>query len=102
MLNGVIGERTELLEPVLYVSKRFELSYYRNEVIHIFVDESFVCCALYACLKERGQVLPERKVNKQLLIERVRFLSQVLKLEFIFSPGKVEDNTEKVLKELEV
>lgn len=41
MLKGVVSVRTDLLEPVLYPAKRYELSYYRNELIHIFLDEGF-------------------------------------------------------------
>lgn len=38
-MHGLVGVRNELLEPVIYVIKRFELSYYRNELIHLFLND---------------------------------------------------------------
>jgi hypothetical protein len=41
ILKDLIGERNakEVIEPTFYGIKRFELSYYRNQVIHLFVEE---------------------------------------------------------------
>lgn len=41
ILKDLIGQRTgkEVIEPTFYGIKRFELSYYRNQVIHLFVEE---------------------------------------------------------------
>ena len=101
VLGGIVGERN-LLEPILYATKRFELSYYRNEVMHIFVEEAVLCCSLYASQKERGNTIPEKRVPAPVLLEHVSFLSQLLKFEFIFPAGKVTENTEKTVKLLEV
>ena len=43
VLSGLVGVHKDLLEPVYYVTKRFELSYYRNELIHLFL----VDCTLF-------------------------------------------------------
>ena len=37
--KDLIGHRTDLLESVYYPVNRFELSFYRNNVIHLFVPE---------------------------------------------------------------
>jgi glycerol-3-phosphate O-acyltransferase len=39
VLSDLIGHRFDTLERVYYPMKRFELSYYRNQVIHLFVPE---------------------------------------------------------------
>lgn len=92
----------DLLEPVLYATKRFELSYYRNEVMHIFVEEAALCCSLYSCQKEKGNAIPEKPIKLEVLLEQVKFLSQLLKFEFIFSAGGAQANTEKTIHRLEV
>ena len=41
MLRDLVSVRTDLLEPVFYPKKRFELSLYRNQVIHLFISEGW-------------------------------------------------------------
>lgn len=99
MLGGLVGER-DLLEPVLYANKRYELSYYRNEVMHIFVEEAVLCCAIYACQKEKGHAMPNTVIQFRVLYEHVRFLSQLFKFEFIFASGRLVENIEKAFNYL--
>lgn len=47
VLKDLIGEHKGLIEPTYYPANRFELSFYRNQVIHLFVSESMLCAALY-------------------------------------------------------
>ena len=42
VLGELVGHRMDILEPVFYPIKRFTLSYYRNQVIHLFVHEGFL------------------------------------------------------------
>ena len=39
VLGELIIQRKDLLETVFYPDKRFELSLYRNQVIHLFISE---------------------------------------------------------------
>lgn len=39
VLRELVGVRKGLLEPVYYAAKDIELSYYRNQVIHLFISE---------------------------------------------------------------
>jgi glycerol-3-phosphate O-acyltransferase len=39
VLNKLIGIRSDLMEPVYYPLQSFELSFYRNQVIHLFISE---------------------------------------------------------------
>jgi len=40
LLKNIIGIQNSLIEPVYYPLKPYELSYYRNQVIHMFISES--------------------------------------------------------------
>ncbi len=48
VLGNLIGKQKNVLEPVYTPKNRFELSYYRNQVIHLFVNEGMVACSVYA------------------------------------------------------
>lgn len=106
VLKDLIGERRGLLEPVYYPLRRFELSYYRNQLIHLYVHEAIVTCCIYSRMKRfshltnLGAPTPIQSLDKQELRSDVIFLSQLLKIEFIFHPGKVEDNFESALSVL--
>jgi len=99
ILKDLIGQRTskEVIEPTFYGIKRFELSYYRNQVIHLFVEESIVCVSLYTVIKRGGAKLQQRMQFDQLLDE-VSFVSSILKLDMIFKQGGVESNTLRTIR----
>ncbi|KAJ3323380.1 hypothetical protein HDV06_001900 [Boothiomyces sp. JEL0866] len=99
VLGELIGRRYEILEPVYYPVKRFELSYYRNQVIHLFVPESIFCVGMYATIKVGGPIKLQR-IPRKLLLSDISFLSQLLKYEFVFGSGGVEQNTDEVLAKL--
>ncbi|KAJ3274395.1 hypothetical protein HDV01_002999 [Terramyces sp. JEL0728] len=99
VLGELIGQRYEILEPVYYPVKRFELSYYRNQVIHLFVQEAIFCVGMYATIKVGGPVKLQR-IPRKLLLADISFLSQLLKYEFVFGAGGVEQNTDEVLEKL--
>ncbi|KAI9175858.1 hypothetical protein H9P43_006222 [Blastocladiella emersonii ATCC 22665] len=93
----LIGERRELLEPVYFVKKRFELSLYRNAVMHHFIAEAILCASIEVGLREqRGGVA----MTYHQLLRDVAWLSQIFKREFIYPPGGVLDNMNVTLKSL--
>ncbi|KAJ1499841.1 hypothetical protein HMI56_004176, partial [Coelomomyces lativittatus] len=94
--SDLIGEREELLEPVYYVKKRFELSFYRNHVIHLFITEAIVCTALETSLRDPS--IPRPNYSK--LFSDVTFLSQLLKREFIYPPPSLMDTLNRTLNVL--
>ncbi|KAJ3139084.1 hypothetical protein HK100_012001 [Physocladia obscura] len=100
VLKDLIGQRTDLLEPVYYPVKRFELSYYRNQVIHLFINEAILSCALYATVKQGGPIHVQRvKINPDL--ERdCSFVSKLLKSEFIYGPNGLTENMMKSIEDL--
>jgi glycerol-3-phosphate O-acyltransferase len=104
VLKDLIGERKNLLQTLYYPLKRFELSYYRNQLIHLYAHESIVACCIYFHMKKSGLVrVPHNcseyiiNVDRQELLSNVMFLSQLFKLEFIFKPGKIEDNLQEAI-----
>ncbi|CAG8571791.1 16329_t:CDS:10, partial [Dentiscutata heterogama] len=65
VLKDLIKERKDLLEPVFYAEKRFELSFYRNQ---------------------QGGAKPAQRLNRVTLLKEIEFLSQLLKGEFVYKP----------------
>lgn len=96
-LSSMLTVRKEVLEPVIHATKRFELSLYRNQVMHLFLGETIVCAAMYATIK-KGQT--QRRLTREMLLRNVVFISQLLKVEFIFKPGSVEENLNDAVRTL--
>lgn len=99
VLKDLVGVHTDLLEPVIYPTKRFELSYYRNQMIHLFIGETIFSCSLYLSIK-KGQT--HRKVPFATLLKDIAWLSSLMKLEFVFQPGSVKENTQDTMAKLTV
>lgn len=97
--KDLIGERKgkDIVEPTFYPISSFELSYYRNQVIHLFVEESIVCVALYSVIKKGGGK-PLQRMKYEDLFNEISFLSSLLKLDMIYKPGGVENNTERTIQ----
>lgn len=83
VLGDLIGKRYDILESVYYPLKRFELSYYRNQVIHLFISECIVCLAMYSTIKVGGPIREQRIPIKSKLLKEVKFLSHLLRFEFV-------------------
>ena len=53
LLGNTIDRHTNLLELVFTPAKRFELSYYRNQIIHWFVSEAIIVTSIYSFRKQK-------------------------------------------------
>ncbi|KAI8643609.1 hypothetical protein BD408DRAFT_414566 [Parasitella parasitica] len=97
--KDLIGERRgkDIVEPTFYPIAAFELSYYRNQVIHLFVEEAIVCAALYSVVKKGGGK-PLQRMQYAHLLDEISFLSSLLKLDMIYRPGGVESNTRRTIQ----
>ncbi|KAI7891829.1 putative acyltransferase [Mucor mucedo] len=97
--KDLIGERKgkDIVEPTFYPIAAFELSYYRNQVIHLFVEEAIVCAALYTVVKKGGGK-PLQRMQYSDLLDEISFLSSLLKLDMIYKPGGVESNTKRTMQ----
>lgn len=78
----------------------FQLSFYRNMTIHLFILQSLVSAALYTHVKVGGG--PEyQRMSYTDMHSEVQFLSQLFRGEFIFPTEGLEHNLAKTLDSLE-
>lgn len=80
--------------------RSFQLSFYRNMTIHLFILQSLVSAALYTHVKQGGG--PEyQRISYGDLHAQVSFLSQLFRGEFIFPTEGLDVNLAKTLEGLE-
>lgn len=72
----LVGEVSGLVEPTYYAVDRFQLSFYRNMTIHLFITEALVSAGMYTRIKQGGGPSYQR-ISYQDLLNQVSFLSQV-------------------------
>lgn len=72
----MVGKVEGLAEPTYSAVDRFQLSFYRNMTIHLFISEALVCTALYTKVKLGGG-LEEQSIGYDEMYDYVYFLSQV-------------------------
>jgi 1-acyl-sn-glycerol-3-phosphate acyltransferase len=97
---NLVGKVDGLLEETYFAVDRFQLSFYRNMVIHLFINEALVSAGIYTRVKLGGSPDNQRITYKDLL-EQVAFLSQRFRHEFIFPSEGIKINFEKTLNGLE-
>ena len=96
----LVGVIVGLPEVTYYAVDRFQLSFYRNMTIHLFILEAFVCAALYTRVKLGGTAEYQRMGYAELR-EYVFFLSQLFRGEFIFPSEGLDANIDKALRSLD-
>ncbi|KNG47090.1 glycerol-3-phosphate acyltransferase [Stemphylium lycopersici] len=97
---GLVGLVPGLPEDTFYAVDRFQLSFYRNMTIHLFILQSLVSAALYTHVKQGGG--PEyQRMSYTDLRAQVHFLSQLFRGEFIFPTEGLDTNLAKTLAGLE-
>ena len=98
--KDLVGVVDGLAEPTYYAVDRFQLSFYRNMTIHLFISEALVAAALYTRVKRGGgpsiQDIPFADLHAQVL-----FLSSLFRGEFIYSGEGLATNLERTLAGLE-
>lgn len=72
----LVGVVSGLVEPTYYAVDRFQLSFYRNMTIHLFITEALVSVAMYTKIKQGGGPANQR-ITYEALRKQVMFLSQV-------------------------
>lgn len=73
---GLVGKVDGLLEETYYAVDRFQMSFYRNMTIHLFISEALVSAAMYIRVKLGGGP-DNQRISYASLIDQVSFLSQV-------------------------
>ncbi|KAJ5492451.1 Glycerol-3-phosphate O-acyltransferase [Penicillium expansum] len=96
----LVGVISGLVEPTYYAVDRFQLSFYRNMLIHLFITEALVSVAMYTKIKQGGGPANQR-ITYEDLKKQVSFLSQLFRGEFIFPPEGLAHNFDKTLRGLE-
>ncbi|KAI1845870.1 hypothetical protein JX266_007957 [Neoarthrinium moseri] len=98
--KDLVGVVQGLPEPTYYAVDRFQLSFYRNMTIHLFISEALVSASIYTRVKQGGgpanQEIPYNELRDQVL-----FLSSLFRGEFIFPSDGLAVNLEKTVVGLE-
>ncbi|KAF2483201.1 acyltransferase-domain-containing protein [Neohortaea acidophila] len=96
----IVGRVGGLAQDTFYAEDRFLLSFYRNQMIHLFISQALVCAAVYTKVKNGG-TLDEQRITYQELEDYVFFLSQLFRAEFIFPTTPLEENLRSTVQGLE-
>ncbi|RMZ87194.1 hypothetical protein DV736_g5579, partial [Chaetothyriales sp. CBS 134916] len=83
----LVGTVDQVSEETYYAVDRFQLSFYRNMTIHLFIAEALIADGLYTKVKLGGGSA-NQSISEDELIERVSFLSTLFRGEFIFAAGQ--------------
>ena len=97
---GLVSHVDGLAEDTFFAVDRFQLSFYRNTLIHLFVTESLLCAGMYTRIKQGGGPANQR-ISFQDLYQQVAFLSQLFRAEFIYPIEGLAANLMKTLLGLE-
>lgn len=98
--KDLVGVINGLAEPTYYAVDRFQLSFYRNMTIHLFISEALVSAAMYTRVKQGGGPAIQ-DISIEDLRDQVLFLSSLFRGEFIFSGEGLAVNLKKTLAGLE-
>ncbi|KAI9163818.1 Glycerol-3-phosphate acyltransferase [Paramyrothecium foliicola] len=96
----LVGVVNGLAEPTYYAVDRFQLSFYRNMTIHLFIYEALVSAAMYTRVKFGGGPTMQDIAYDELR-DQVLFLSSLFRGEFIFAGAGLATNLDKTLRGLE-
>ncbi|KAI1634099.1 acyltransferase [Biscogniauxia mediterranea] len=96
----LVGVVQGLAEPTYYAVDRFQLSFYRNMTIHLFISEALVSASMYVRVKQGGGPA-HQEISYTALRDQVLFLSSLFRGEFIFPSEGLATNLEKTLTGLE-
>ncbi|KAK5079956.1 hypothetical protein LTR70_009113 [Exophiala xenobiotica] len=95
--SKLVGTIDSVAEETYYAVDRFQLSFYRNATIHLFISEALIAVSLYTKVKQGGGRQAEQIPEKD-LAEQVAFMSQLTRGEFIFRTGQgLEHNFREAL-----
>ncbi|KAG6355733.1 hypothetical protein INS49_003697 [Diaporthe citri] len=98
--RDLVGVIDGLPEPTYYAVDRFQLSFYRNMTIHLFITEALVSAGMYTRVKQGGGPAIQ-DISYRDLHDQVLFLSSLFRGEFIFSGEGLAVNLNKTLAGLE-
>ncbi|TGO48082.1 hypothetical protein BCON_0252g00100 [Botryotinia convoluta] len=98
--KDLVGRVDGLAEETYYAVDRFQLSFYRNMTIHLFISEALVSASMYMNVK-RGGGKVHQNISYEDLRSQVQFLSQLFRGEFIYPTEGLVVNLDNTLHDLE-
>lgn len=98
--KDLVGLVEGLPEPTYYAVDRFQLSFYRNMTIHLFISEALVSASMYIRVK-RGGGPTNQQISYDELRQQVLFLSQLFRGEFIYPTEGLAVNLDNSLRALQ-
>jgi len=92
LLNNLVVKRRHMIEPAIEAKadykKTIQLSCYRNQLIHLFVSESYVSCAIesFGSMRHEG-------ISRKDLIQTAKYIASLFSIEFTnrINPDLPED-----------
>ncbi|KAK5117377.1 hypothetical protein LTR62_005995 [Meristemomyces frigidus] len=96
----LVGSVEGLPEATYYAADRFQLSFYRNMTIHLFISQSLVCAAVYTKVKHGGNDQTQQ-ISHAELHDYVLFLSQLFRAEFIYPTETLTETLKTTILGLE-
>lgn len=96
----LVGVQTDLAEETYFAVDRFQLSFYRNMTIHLFVSQALVAASIYTVVKA-GSSSDNHTITYPALLSQVAFLSQLFRGEFIFQTQGLAANLSQTVASLE-
>lgn len=98
--KDLVGAVEGLPEPTYFAVDRFQLSFYRNMTIHLFITEALVSASMYSRVK-RGGGRDNQRISFTELRDQVLFLSQLFRGEFIYPTEGLDINLDNTLRAFE-
>ena len=97
---NLVAVQKDVAEDTYFAVDRFQLSFYRNMTIHLFINQALVSAAMYTKIKA-GNANEHQSITYLELLAQVSFLSQLFRGEFIFPTYGLETNLQQTLGGLE-
>jgi len=95
-MGKLIQKHKNMLEIVYSPYKRMELTFYRNQLLHIFFSEALIATALYTLSQKKNNSDSNTDsfyIPRTQFIEEVKFASKMIKYEVIYKPSSEFDST---------
>lgn len=98
-LNETISKKKDIFEPRVSPKVDYKnillLSYYRNNLVHLFISEAIISCSLYGFGQTQAW---SQGVSKEELWEKVLFINNIIRNEFVLTTNfKTVEDYEKTL-----
>lgn len=85
-MNETVSKKKDIFEPRVIPKVDYKnillLAYYRNNLIHLFINEALISCSLFGFGQQKAW---KQGVDRKDLWEKTLFISEILRNEFVLS-----------------